>query len=150
MAAAIRLAEEKMLAGHGGPFGAIIVRNNRIIAQGHNRVTSTNDPTAHAEIVAIRKACRKLDTFVLDDCQLYANCEPCPMCLAAIYWAKIKKVYYAATTEDAAVAGFDDKFIYYELAKQHKEKSISMVQLMRKNALSVFDTWENFADKITY
>lgn len=150
MAAAIKLAQVKMLEGHGGPFGTVIVKNNQIIAQGFNRVTSTNDPTAHAEIVAIREACRKLNTFELDGCHLYASCEPCPMCLAAIYWARIDTIYYAATKEDAANAGFDDKVIYYELTKKNEEKNITMVQLMRSQSLDVFSAWQNFEDKVLY
>ena len=150
MRQAIRLAEEKMRHGHGGPFGALIVRNGKIIAQGFNRVTSTNDPTAHAEIVAIRAACEALDSFSLADCEIYVNCEPCPMCLAALYWAGVKKIYYAAAQADAAAIGFADEAIYEELNKSPEARSIQMVQIMRPEALKTFAIWEEMEDKILY
>jgi len=146
----IRLSEEKMMAGHGGPFGAVIVQDGKIIAQGYNQVTSTNDPTAHAEIVAIRQACEKLQNFRLDNCKIYASCEPCPMCLAAIYWAGIKTVYYAATREDAARIGFADDHIYQEFAKPMEERQMTMIPLNRQQALPVMATWQQMEEKITY
>jgi len=150
MRAAIRLSLEKMRRNEGGPFGAIVVRKNKIIARGWNRVTSTNDPTTHAEITAIREACKKLKTFRLDDCELYASCEPCPMCLAAIYWARFKKVFYANTRRDAAWINFDDDLIYRELARPVSRRKIPMKQLLRAEALKVFAEWKKKADKIIY
>ena len=150
MRAAIRLAREKMRRGEGGPFGAVVVRNGRIIGRGWNRVTSANDPTAHAEIMAIREACAKLKTFRLDDCALYASCEPCPMCLAAIYWARLEKVYYAGTRRDAARIQFDDEWIGRELAKPAARRKIPMKQLLHAEALTVFAEWKTKADKVCY
>jgi tRNA(Arg) A34 adenosine deaminase TadA len=150
MRAAIRLSLVKMRENYGGPFGAIIVRKNKIIGRGWNRVTSTNDPTAHAEVSAIRAACKKLKTFQLDDCELYTNCEPCPMCLAAIYWARLEKIYYANTRKDAARIQFDDDFIYREVAKPVARRKIPMQQLLRPEALKVFAEWKNKPDKIRY
>ncbi|HVU07055.1 MAG TPA: nucleoside deaminase [Verrucomicrobiae bacterium] len=150
MREAIRLSRSKMQKNCGGPFGAVVVRNGKIVGRGWNQVTSTNDPTAHAEVAAIRDACRKLKTFQLDDCELYASCEPCPMCLAAIYWARFKKVYYANTRKDAAKIEFDDDSIYREVAKPVSRRKIPMKQLLRKEALKVFTEWENKADKICY
>jgi guanine deaminase len=150
MRAAIQLSRQKMLQNQGGPFGAIIVRRNTIIARGWNRVTSANDPTAHAEISAIREACKKLKTFQLDDCELYASCEPCPMCLAAIYWAKLKKIYFANTRKDAAKIQFDDDLIYREVSQPVARRKIPMKQLLRKDALKVFAEWKNKTDKICY
>jgi tRNA(Arg) A34 adenosine deaminase TadA len=150
MRAAIRLSLVKMRENYGGPFGAIIVRKNKIIGRGWNRVTSTNDPTAHAEVSAIRAACKKLKTFQLDDCELYTNCEPCPMCLAAIYWARVEKIYYANTRKDAARIQFDDDFIYREVAKRVARRKIPMQQLLRPEALKVFAEWKNKPDKIRY
>jgi tRNA(Arg) A34 adenosine deaminase TadA len=150
MRAAIRLSRIKMRANYGGPFGAVVVRCGRIIARGWNRVTSTNDPTAHAEIVAIRAACRKLKTFQLKDCDLYTSCEPCPMCLAAIYWARIKRVYYANTRQDAAKIQFDDEFIYREVAESLQRRKIPMRQLLRNEALQVFAEWQAKPDKTLY
>ena len=138
MREAIRLSLQKMTTGAGGPFGAVVVRNGKIIARGWNQVTSSNDPTAHAEVSAIRAACRKLKTFQLDDCELYTSCEPCPMCLAAIYWARFKKVYYANTRRDDARIQFDDNFIYREVAKPVSKRKIPMHQLLRREALEVF------------
>lgn len=150
MKEAIRLADEKMRQGVGGPFGAVIVKDNAIIAQGFNMVTSSNDPTAHAEIVAIRNACSALKDFSLAGCVIYVNCEPCPMCLAAIYWAGIEKVYYAATRKDAAEIGFADDFIYNEIANEPSQRTIPSKQLMRSEALNVFKAWEELEDKIPY
>lgn len=150
MRAAIRLALQKMRAGKGGPFGAIVVRRNRILGRGSNQVTSTNDPTAHAEILAIREACRRLRTFQLDDCVLYTSCEPCPMCLAAIYWARIPAVFYANTRKDAARIGFDDDFIYREIARPIRRRKLAMKQLLRQEALRAFAEWRRLPGKIAY
>lgn len=150
MRRAIVMAEKGMDAGAGGPFGCVIVKNDEIIAEGHNGVTSTNDPTAHAEVVAIREACRKLGTFQLDGCTLYTSCEPCPMCLGAIYWARPEKVFYACTKEDAAEINFDDQFIYDELDKDMDDRDIRFIQILRDDALPVFEKWGRKEDKIKY
>jgi tRNA(Arg) A34 adenosine deaminase TadA len=150
MRAAIRLSQTKMRANCGGPFGAVVVRQGKIIARGWNRVTSTNDPTAHAEVTAIRSACRKLKTFHLDDCELYTSCEPCPMCLSAIYWARLKTVYYANTRADAARIQFDDDWIYREVARPMVRRKIPMHQVLRAEALRVFAEWEAKPDKVRY
>lgn len=150
MREAIWLSRSKMRTGAGGPFGAVIVRGGKIIARGWNCVTSTNDPTAHAEIMAIREACHKLKRFQLADCELYTSCEPCPMCLAAIYWARFKKVYYANTRRDAAAIEFDDALIYREMAKPVSRRIIPMKQLLRREAASVFAEWKIKPDKISY
>jgi guanine deaminase len=150
MREAIRLSLSKMRGNHGGPFGAIVVRKNKIVGRGWNRVTSTNDPTAHAEISAIRDACKKLKTFQLDDCKLYTSCEPCPMCLAAIYWARLEKIYYANTRKDAARIQFDDDLIYREVSAPIARRKIPMKQLLHAEALKVFAEWKNKADKIRY
>lgn len=150
MEEAIKLATEHMKAGDGGPFGAIIVYQGEIIARGWNRVTSTNDPTAHAEVDCIRNACTYLNTFELTDCQLFANCEPCPMCLSAAYWAKIKCIYYGAGQQDAARAGFNDVFIYEELKKEANERKMNMQQLLRDDALQTFQAWDTLENKIMY
>ena len=150
MRAAIRLAREKMRRNNGGPFGAVIVRRGKIVGRGWNRVTSTNDPTAHAEIMAIREACRRLKTFRLDDCELYASCEPCPMCLSAIYWARIGKIFYANTRRDAAAVGFDDDSIYREVARPVSRRKIRVKQLLRRDALNVFAEWKRKPDKVRY
>ena len=134
----------------GGPFGAVIVKDNEVIADGFNIVTSSNDPTAHAEITVIRKACEKLKTFNLEGCELYTSCEPCPMCLSAIYWARIKKVYYANTKEDADTIDFSDKFIYDELSKSKKDRELKTEQMSRDEAIKVFDAWSKKVDKIEY
>jgi len=147
---AIRLSREKMLAGDGGPFGAVVVQDKRIIGSGWNCVTSTNDPTAHAEMVAIRQACSRLGTFSLAGCELFASCEPCPMCLAAAYWARIGKLYYAATREDAAEAGFDDSRLYDEIALPAERRSIVAINDLRPEALAAFDAWRAKADRIGY
>src|SRR6266487_3718236 len=150
MRQAIGLSLSKMRKNHGGPFGAIIVKNGRIIGRGWNRVTSTNDPTAHAEVSAIRDACRRLKSFQLDDCELYTSCEPCPMCLAAIYWARLRRVYYGNTRKDAARIAFDDDFIYREVSLPISSRKIPMKQLLRKEALAAFVEWKHKADKIPY
>ncbi|MBD1397630.1 nucleoside deaminase [Pontibacter sp. JH31] len=150
MREAIRLSIEKMEAGFGGPFGAVVVRNGEIIARGYNNVLATNDPTAHAEVDAIRKACQALGTYQLTDCELYTSCEPCPMCLGAIYWARPSKVYYANTKADAAHIGFDDQFIYEELEKDMSQRFIPMEQLLREEALAGFRAWEIKMNKTLY
>jgi guanine deaminase len=150
MRAAIRLAREKMRRGEGGPFGAVVVRRGKIVGRGWNRVTSANDPTAHAEIAAIRDACRRLKTFRLDDCEIYASCEPCPMCVAAIYWARIGKIYYAGARRDAAVIGFDDDLISREMARPVSRRKIPTRQLLRGEALKVFREWRDKPDKVRY
>lgn len=150
MKRAISLAEKGMDKNAGGPFGCVIVKDDEIIAEGYNRVTSTNDPTAHAEMVAIRKACRKLKSFQLEDCTIYTSCEPCPMCLGAIYWARPKMVYFACTKKDAAKIDFDDQFIYDELEKNIEDRDITFVRLMRKDAIPVFEKWESRTDKTKY
>ena len=147
---AIRLAREGMNTGQGGPFGAVIVRDGEIVGRGSNQVTSTNDPTAHAEVVAIRDACRKLGTFQLDNCTLYASCEPCPMCLGAIYWARPSRIVYGAFHTDAAGAGFDDQFIYEELDKPRSQRHIPMLQLLRDEADAVFQEWVTLEKRIHY
>jgi len=150
MQEAIRVSIQKMRAGCGGPFGAVVVRKGKIVGRGWNQVTSTNDPTAHAEVSAIRDACKRMKTFQLDDCELYTSCEPCPMCLSAIYWARFKKVYYANTRKDAARIQFDDDFIYREVALPISRRKIPMKQLLRSEALVAFKEWKNKADKIRY
>jgi guanine deaminase len=150
MREAIRLSIQMMRRGNGGPFGAVVVRKGKIISRGFNQVTSTNDPTAHAEIVAIREACKRLKTFQLDDCDLYTSCEPCPMCLSAIYWARFRKVYYANTRQDAAAIDFDDDFIYREVALPLSKRKRKLKQLLRKEALVAFEEWEQKPDKIRY
>ena len=149
MERAIELSIKNINNG-GGPFGSVIVKDNNIVAEGSNRVTSTNDPTAHGEIVAIREACKKLNSFSLSGCELYSTCEPCPMCLSAIYWARIKKIYYANTREDAKKIDFDDSFIYSEFQKNMNERKIPIFQMMRNEALKAFELWEKKKDKIKY
>jgi guanine deaminase len=149
MRRAIELALDNIRAG-GGPFGAVIAQGARIIAQGANRVTTTNDPTAHAEVVAIREACRALKNFQLEGCELYTTCEPCPMCLGAIYWARPSRVFYAAAAGDAAAAGFDDAFIYDELKKAHAARRIPMTQLLRDESLEIFSAWKSQPNKTPY
>src|SRR6202171_4520799 len=150
MARAIQLSIEGVQSGRGGPFGAVIVRGGKIIAEGSNQVTSTNDPTAHAEVLAIRRACEKLGVFELKDCELYTSCEPCPMCLGAIYRTRFSRVYYGSLAADASQAGFDDSFIYREIAQPHPERGIPMVQMMREDALAAFRAWQEKAGKIRY
>ena len=150
MARAIQLSIENVRARQGGPFGAVIVREGNVISEGANRVTLTNDPTAHAEVFAIREACRKLAAFDLAGCEIYSSCEPCPMCLGAIYWARLSRIYFAAVDADAAQAGFDDSLIYRELAQPHSQRKIHMIQLMREEAVEAFRTWEKMPNKIQY
>jgi tRNA(Arg) A34 adenosine deaminase TadA len=150
MKRAIEMARKGMNTNAGGPFGCLIVRDDKIIAEEHNKVTSTNDPTAHAEIVAIRKACDTLGTFQLDDCILYTSCEPCPMCFGAIYWARPKMVFFACTKKDAAKVDFDDHFIYDELEKDIEDRNIKFIRMMRKEAVSVFREWAEKTDKTDY
>ncbi|SMC72617.1 nucleoside deaminase [Cellulophaga tyrosinoxydans] len=150
MKRAIALAAEGMNANAGGPFGAVVVKDDEIIAEGYNKVTSTNDPTAHAEVVAIREACKKLNNFELTDCTIYTSCEPCPMCLGAIYWTRPKMVYFGCNREDAAAIQFDDQFIYDEIEKNIDGRQIKFVQLARKEALEVFNAWDAKVDKKEY
>ena len=150
MREAIRLSIEKMEAGFGGPFGAVVVRNGQIIARGFNNVLTSNDPTAHAEVDAIRKACQALGTFQLSDCDLYTSCEPCPMCLGAIYWARPRKVYFGNSKTDAAHIGFDDQFIYDEIDKEPSERQIPMEQMLRDEALEGFKAWMRKLDRSAY
>ena len=149
MKRAIELSIESVNKG-GGPFGCVIVKNEKIVAEGLNKVTLTNDPTAHGEIVAIRDACKKLNNFDLNGSELYSSCEPCPMCLSAIYWARINKIYYANTREDARKIDFDDSLIYSELQKNIDKRKISMTQIMRDEALKAFELWDEKKDKIKY
>jgi guanine deaminase len=150
MRRAIALALENIRSGSGGPFAAVIVKEDRIIAEGANRVTRTNDPTAHAEVVAIREACRVLADFQLHGCDLYTTCEPCPMCLGAIYWARPARAFYAATAADAAQAGFDDAFIYDELKIAPAARRIPMTQLLREDSLAIFTAWKRQENKTPY
>lgn len=147
---AITLSREHMQQNDGGPFGAVIVKNGVIIGEGWNRVTSTNDPTAHAEVTAIREACKNLQTFDLEGAELYTSCEPCPMCLAAAYWARLGAIYYANTRADAAKHQFDDDFIYQEIPKKLEERSIPIKQLLHDEAYAVFREWDQKTDKIKY
>ncbi len=149
MARSIELSIKSVNSGTG-PFGAVIVKNNQIISEGFNTVTLNNDPTSHAEIVAIRKACEELSNFSLEGCDLYTTCEPCPMCLSAIYWARISKIYYANTRSDAKKIDFSDAMIYEELNKTIKDRKIPMHQMMRDEALKAFDLWEKKVDKVKY
>lgn len=150
MQKAIELARRGMLSNSGGPFGCVVVKDGRVIGEGWNKVTSTNDPTAHAEVVAIREACANLNAFQLDGCVIYTSCEPCPMCLAAIYWARPAAVYFACTRDDAASIGFDDDFIYEEIAKPNDERRLALQPLMRDEASEVFRQWAAKADKTEY
>jgi tRNA(Arg) A34 adenosine deaminase TadA len=150
MALAIHLSIDNVLSGNGGPFGAVIVKNGGIVAEGVNRVTAINDPTAHAEVVAIRQACAKLGAFELKDCEIYTSCEPCPMCLGAIYWARMARIYFGNLAADASKIGFDDSFIYHEFERSFPERSIPMVQIMREEALAGFSAWQRKPNKIPY
>jgi len=150
MSRAIELAKMGVEENLGGPFGCVIARGDEIIGEGNNRVTSTSDPTAHAEIIAIREACKSLSTFQLDGCTIYTSCEPCPMCLGAIYWARPARVFYACTRADAAAIGFDDDHIYKELEKANEEREMVLMSLMRDEALEVFGRWAAKPDKIEY
>ncbi len=147
---AIALARAGMERGEGGPFGCVIVKDGQVVGQGNNRVTSSNDPTAHAEVVAIRAACAQLNSFQLDGCTVYTSCEPCPMCLGAIYWARPARIVYAATREDAADAGFDDSFIYAELPLPPAERRYAMEHGCREEAQAVFGAWKAMAGKVGY
>ena len=147
---AIRLSREMMLEGKGGPFGAVVVRDGEIIGRGYNAVTSSNDPTAHAEIMAIREACRSLGSFRLSGCEIYTSCEPCPMCLAAIYWSRIDRVYYANSRGDAGAAGFDDAHISDEIALPIDRRKVIMKQMMRDEAIVALREWEELPDKVGY
>ena len=149
MQRAIELSIKSVNIG-GGPFGCVIVRDSKIIAEGFNKVTSTNDPTAHGEIVAIRQACKNLNNFNLSGHELYSTCEPCPMCLSAIYWARIDKIYYANTRKDAQKIDFDDSLIYSEFNKNISERKILMIQMMRNEALKAFELWDKKTDKVKY
>ena len=149
MLRAIQLSIES-IQNNGGPFGCVIVKQNKIISEGFNKVTSTNDPTAHGEIVAIREACKKLNTFNLEGCDLYSSCEPCPMCLSAIYWSHVDKIFYANSRKDAQEIDFDDSLIYSEFQKDIDKRKIPMVQMMRSEALQAFELWEKKTDKVKY
>ena len=149
MERAIELSIQSVKSG-GGPFGSVIVKNNKIISEGMNRVTKSNDPTAHGEIVAIRNACKNLGDFSLKGCELYTSCEPCPLCLSAIYWSRIDKVYYANTRKDAQKIDFDDSLIYSEFKKNIDKRKIPMIQMMRNEALKAFELWDKKTDKVKY
>lgn len=150
MKRAIELSMLGVQSGQGGPFGCVVVKDGEIIGEGNNQVTSSNDPTAHAEVVAIRNACKNLDSFQLDGCEIYTSCEPCPMCLGAIYWARPAKVYYANTRTDAAAIGFDDSMIYEEINVPLENRKIPMIPFGRQEAIRVFEEWKNKTDKIEY
>ena len=150
MKQAIELATENVTSGRGGPFGAVIVRDGQVIATGVNEVTTVNDPTAHAEVVAIRNACRELKEFSLQGCVIYTSCEPCPMCLAAIYWARMERVYYSGTAADAASAGFDDAFLYQQMKKSIGERTIPEEQMLADRGNESFDAWRRFAARVEY
>jgi guanine deaminase len=150
MRRAIALGIENVRSGKGGPFGAVVVKDGRVVAEGANRVTTTNDPTAHAEIVVIREACRVLGEFQLGGCDLYTTCEPCPMCLGAIYWARPARVFYACVAADAAAVGFDDAFIYDELKRLLPERRVPMQQLLREESLMIFSLWKSQENKTPY
>ncbi len=150
MKRAIELSKMALQTGKGGPFGCVIVKDGKIVGEGHNQVTSTNDPTAHAEVVAIRNACKNLNSFQLEGCEVYTSCEPCPMCLGAIYWARPSKVYFANTREDAKQIGFDDSFIYDEIPLSISQRKIPMLSMNRNLALLVFEEWKNKSDKTEY
>jgi len=150
MARAIQLSVENVLSSGGGPFGAVVVKDGAILAEAANRVTATNDPTAHAEVLAIREACRKLGAFELRGCEIYSSCEPCPMCLGAIYWAHLSRVYFAGAAGDASKVGFDDSLIYREMAEPYPMRRIPMIQMMREQALAAFRAWEEKPNKTAY
>ncbi len=150
MLEAVKLSHDGMNRNDGGPFGCVIVKDGEIVGRGNNKVISTNDPTAHAEVMAIRDACKKLATFQLDGCEIYTSCEPCPMCMGAIYWARPAKVYYANTREDAANIGFDDSMIYEELTAPLHERKILLESIGREEAIKVFEAWVTKNDKTAY
>jgi guanine deaminase len=150
MTRAIQLSVDNVLSGLGGPFGAVIVKDGNIVAEGVNKVTATNDPTAHAEVVAIRAACERLGVFLLDDCEIYTSCEPCPMCLGAIYWAHLARINFGNVAADAAKIGFDDSFIYEQFAQPLDQRTIPMVQMMHEQAMAGFRAWQERTNKIPY
>jgi guanine deaminase len=150
MARAIQLSLENVTSANGGPFGAVIVKSGQIIAEGVNQVTAKNDPTAHAEMVAIRNACAKLGSFHLTGCDIYASCEPCPMCLGAIYWAHLDRIYFGNLASDASKIGFDDSIIYHEMTQGLRRRSIEMIPMMREQALKAFQAWQEKPDKVRY
>lgn len=150
MTRAIQLSLDNVVSGKGGPFGAVVVRNGSIVAEGTNRVTATSDPTAHAEMVAIRAACAKLGVFELNECELYSSCEPCPMCLGASYWARLARIYFGNSAADASEFGFDDSFIYRQLALNLPQRAIPMIPMMREQALAAFRAWQESPNKIAY
>lgn len=150
MREAIRISLQEMRQNRGGPFGAVVVKRGRIVGRGWNCVTSTNDPTAHAEVMAIRDACRRLKTFSLEDCEIYSSCEPCPMCLAAIYWARLRRVYFGNTRKDAARIGFDDALLYREVARPISRRRLPLTPLLRREALVAFAKWAAKTDKVPY
>jgi guanine deaminase len=147
---AIALAVENVKAGNGGPFAAVIVRDGEVVAEGANSVTTTNDPTAHGEIIAIRNACKTLDSFSLIGCEIYTSCEPCPMCLAAIYWARLSAIYYGSNQEDAAKVGFDDAFLYEQFRRRSERRGIPSTQLLQSEAWEAFATWQSAPAKVEY
>ena len=147
---AIRLSIARMQAGDGGPFGAVVVKDGEIVGRGWNRVTSSNDPTAHAEVMAVREACANLGTYSLAGCEIYASCEPCPMCLAAIYWARLDALYFAASRQDAADAGFDDAMLYDEVPKDWPQRSLPTEQLLQGEAQGAFKLWKDKGDRVAY
>jgi tRNA(Arg) A34 adenosine deaminase TadA len=150
MRQAIELAVKNVASGHGGPFGAVIVRDGKVIATGVNLVTATNDPTAHAEVVAIRNACEALGEFSLLECTMYTSCQPCPMCLAAIYWARMEGIFYSGTEADAAAAGFDDAFLYEEMKKSTGERTVPEEQMLAELGNESFDAWRKFVTRVEY
>jgi len=150
MQMAVDLARENIENGQGGPFGAVIVKDGKVVGQGANKVTTINDPTAHAEVMAIRNACKALGSFQLDGCDIYSSCEPCPMCLGAIYWARPDNLYFACTREDAANAGFDDSYIYHQLSLPMEKRKIRTSHFMRDESMKVFDIWNGMTNKIEY
>jgi guanine deaminase len=150
MARAIRLSIENVHSGRGGPFGAVVVKDGNILAEGTNQVTSTNDPTAHAEILSIRAACATLGVFELHGCEIYTSCEPCPMCLGAIYWARLSRIYFANAAADASSIGFDDSLIYREIPLPLAQRAIPMIQMMREQALAAFHAWQEKPNKVVY
>jgi guanine deaminase len=150
MQQAIGLATENVTSGAGGPFGAVVVRNGEVVATGVNSVTALNDPTAHAEVMAIRAACTALGTFQLTGCEVYTSCEPCPMCLAALYWSRCSAIYYGNTASDAAEAGFDDSFLYHEVRKPLPERTIPIVQMLGEQAIESFQCWREYSERVDY
>jgi tRNA(Arg) A34 adenosine deaminase TadA len=150
MEKAIALATENVTSGRGGPFGAVIVRGGEVVATGVNLVTASNDPTAHAEVMAIRNACSSLGRFQLERCEIYSSCEPCPMCLAAIYWARCERIFFGSSAADAAAAGFDDAFLYEEMKRPLNQRRIPAITLLPEKAISSFDAWRTYAGRIDY